>query len=136
MTLSQRLTRAGLTFVLFGTVAAVLPQQDGAARAADCVVGGVTYAIYQGTSTHNSAEAYNQGNAATNYNAYLSTAPTTPAGNITGSATNGTVTPGATGTGTASVAFTSSGTANLTATVTSGSVTYTATATVSNPTGL
>ena len=129
MTLSQRLTRAGLTFVLFGTVAAVLPQQDGAARAADCVVGGVTYAIYQGTSTHNSAEAYNQGNAATNYNAYLSTAPTTPAGNITGSATNGTVTPG----NPASVVFTSSGTANLTATVTSGSVTYTATATVSNP---
>ena len=33
MTLSQRLTRAGLTFVLFGTVAAVLPQQNGAASA-------------------------------------------------------------------------------------------------------
>ena len=33
MTLSQRLTRAGLTFVLFGTVAAVLPQQNGAAQA-------------------------------------------------------------------------------------------------------
>ncbi len=33
MTLSQRLTRAGLVFVLLGSVAAVLPQQNGAAQA-------------------------------------------------------------------------------------------------------
>ena len=37
MTISQRLTRAGLTFILFGTVAAVLPQQSGAVRADTCV---------------------------------------------------------------------------------------------------
>ena len=34
MTLSQRLTRGGLTFILLGTVAAVLPQQNGVASAA------------------------------------------------------------------------------------------------------
>ena len=33
MTLTQRLTRAGATFIVFGIAAAVLPQQDGAAQA-------------------------------------------------------------------------------------------------------
>ncbi len=33
MTLSQRLTRAGLVFILLGSVAAALPQQNGAASA-------------------------------------------------------------------------------------------------------
>ena len=33
MTLTQRLTRAGATFIIFGVAAAVLPQQNGAARA-------------------------------------------------------------------------------------------------------
>ena len=41
MTLSQRLTRAGLTFILLGSVAVALPQQDGAAQAytTNCVPG-------------------------------------------------------------------------------------------------
>ena len=33
MTLTQRLTRAGATFIVFGIAAAVLPQQDGTAQA-------------------------------------------------------------------------------------------------------
>ena len=33
MTLTQRLTRAGATFIVFGIAAAVLPQQNGAAQA-------------------------------------------------------------------------------------------------------
>ena len=44
MTLTQRLTRAGLVFVLLGSVAAVLPQQGGAAQA-------TTTACAAGTST-------------------------------------------------------------------------------------
>ena len=33
MTLTQRLTRAGATFIVFGVVAAILPQQNGSAQA-------------------------------------------------------------------------------------------------------
>ena len=46
MTLSQRLTRAGLTFILFGTVAAALPHQDDAAHATDdCTKPPATYRL-------------------------------------------------------------------------------------------
>ena len=45
MTLSQRLTRAGLTFILLGTVAAALPQQSGAAQA-DTAQCGTTGSVY------------------------------------------------------------------------------------------
>ena len=55
MTLSQRLTRAGLTFILFGTVAATLPQQSGAALADNaCVSNGHTYQINQAGNTSTS----------------------------------------------------------------------------------
>ena len=59
MTLSQRLTRAGLTFILLGSVAAALPQQSGAAMADDpCNLGTNTLSIEQ-SGTNNGGTGTN-----------------------------------------------------------------------------
>ena len=66
MTLSQRLTRAGLVFVLFGTVAAVLPQQSGAARADDCTITGAVYRLTSNQSCSPDSSTATIHNSSTN----------------------------------------------------------------------
>ena len=48
MKLSQRLTRAGLTFILLGSVAAVMPQQNQAVRADACNPDQSDFVLVQG----------------------------------------------------------------------------------------
>ena len=55
MTLTQRLTRAGLVFVLLGTVAALVPT-NGVANAAQCTVAGVIDTL--GTSPSDTSTSY------------------------------------------------------------------------------
>lgn len=103
MTLSQRLTRAGLVFILFGTVAVALPQQNGAALADNnCVVGTHTFKIVgPGGSPNNYALS-----PSTTYH-FGSFYDGTPAGNIGGG--------GSQSSGTAPVlTITSSNTADVT----------------------
>lgn len=132
MTLSQRLTRAGLTFILFGTVAAVLPQQSGAARADVCTIGGHTYAIYQSGSSTTSPTYHQSVGSAVAYTAALDT-PGNVQGTITGIPVGGaTVVPNPGNPVTVTTPVAGDG-ASLSATYTSGATTYTATATVASP---
>lgn len=58
MTLSQRLTRAGMTFIILGTAAALLPQQNEAAQATtncqDCPTVTTNYRLTADSSCGNS----------------------------------------------------------------------------------
>ena len=131
MTLSQRLTRAGLTFVLLGTVAVALPQQSGAARADVCTIGGNTLKIVQGTlSSGSSSPTFTQTSASQAYTSFFNT---TQAGAITTTTSAASFT--SSGDGTSQVTLTKSGTpgtATLNDTFTdTGGVVYNASATVS-----
>ena len=61
MTLTQRLTRAGATFIVFGVVAAILPQQNGSAQAvtnsADCSGVSVHYRLTEGSAANDTTQA-------------------------------------------------------------------------------
>ena len=75
MTLTQRLTRAGLVFVLLGTVAALLPT-SGTANAATvtCTSDGQTYTL--GQSSTDASAAYTLGSTLT-LNTYVGSIQTT-----------------------------------------------------------
>jgi len=75
MTLTQRLTRAGLVFVLLGTVAALLPT-SGTANAATviCASDGKTYTL--GQSSTDGVKAYTLGSTLT-LNTYVGSIQTT-----------------------------------------------------------
>ena len=131
MTLTQRLTRAGLVFVLLGTVAAVLPQQSGAAIAADpCTIGGNTLKIVQGTlSSDPASPAFSQLNL-TQPQPYTSFFNTTQDGTITVSSSTGFTNAGG---GSSQVTLTKSGTSGsavLSDTFTNGTGVYNASATI------
>ena len=61
MTLTQRLTRAGATFIVFGVVAAILPQQNGAAQATTvtglCNMVAVSYRLTENSDKTDSGPA-------------------------------------------------------------------------------
>ena len=131
MTLTQRLTRAGLVFVLLGTVAAVLPQQSGAAIAADpCTIGGNTLKIVQGTlSSDPTSPAFSQLNL-TQPQPYTSFFNTTQDGIITVSSSSGFA---SNGSGSSQVTLTKSGTSGsavLSDTFTNGTGVYNASANI------
>lgn len=75
MTLTQRLTRAGLVFVLLGTVAALLPTSGTAnAETVGCTSDGKTYTL--GQSSNDTSTAYTLGSALT-LNTYVGGIQTT-----------------------------------------------------------
>lgn len=75
MTLTQRLTRAGLVFVLLGTVAALLPTSGTAnAETVICASDGKTYTL--GQSSTDGVKAYTLGSTLT-LNTYVGSIQTT-----------------------------------------------------------
>ena len=142
MTLSQRLTRAGLTFILLGSVAAVLPQQGGAAIAANpCTTPPPVQLEIRQQSTRAVSSVYNQPSSSNqSYDAYISSdsgGSFSPDANGVISYTNSgdaVISPASGTSQTAGIfipASTSGGTVNLTATdSTTSANTYVATATV------
>ena len=75
MTLSQRLTRAGLTFIVLGTVATLVPT-NGVANAATttCAQNGNTYTL--GTSPNEATATYPLNGASLTLNTYVNTTQT------------------------------------------------------------
>ena len=129
MTLTQRLTRAGLVFVLLGTVAAVLPQQSGAAIAADpCTIGGNTLKIVQGTlSSDPASPTFSQLNSTQLYTSFFNT---TQDGIITVSSGTGFTNAGSESSQVTLTKSGTSGSAVLSDTFTNGTGVYNASATI------
>jgi len=76
MTLTQRLTRAGLVFVLLGTVAALIPTNGTANAATMCSTGGTAYTL--GTGPGDTTMTYTLGTTLT-LNTYVNSTQTAPA---------------------------------------------------------
>ena len=90
MTLSQRLTRAGLVFILLGTAAALVPTNGNASAATDgCTIASQSYSV--GSTARDSTQNFlattsNQSKSVT-LTQYLGTTPTAAAKSVTNSNT-------------------------------------------------
>ena len=129
MTLTQRLTRAGATFIVFGVVAAILPHQaDSAIADNPCTVPGHTFEIRNSLGATSTTYTLILGSADT-YTSYFDTTQGGAIGASGGSATFTTVSPSSvvvtTNTGTSSPSSSS-----LKATDTVNGTEYIASATV------
>ena len=88
MTLSQRLTRAGLVFILLGTAAALVPTDGNASAATDgCTIASQSYSV--GSTARDSTQNFfattsNQSKSVT-LTQYLGATPTADATNVTDS---------------------------------------------------
>lgn len=82
MTLSQRLTRAGLIFILLGTAAALVPTNGNASAATDgCTIESQSYSVGSRAqdSTQNFLATTSEQNKSVTLTQYLGTAPTAAA---------------------------------------------------------
>jgi len=90
MTLSQRLTRAGLVFILLGTAAALVPTNGNASAATDgCTIASQSYSV--GSTARDPTQNFfattsNQSKSVT-LTQYLGTTPTAAAKSVTNSNT-------------------------------------------------
>ena len=130
MTLTQRLTRAGATFIILGLTAALLPHQaDSAIADNGCTIGGHTFAIKNSVGTASSTYALGR-NSSDTYKSFYDSS--TQEGVITATDSGSGATFG--GNGTSSVVVTTpnaDGTVSLSASDASRGAQYIATATIS-----
>ena len=129
MTLTQRLTRAGATFIVFGVVAAILPQQNEAAMADNgCTVTNHTFAIKNSGGTISTAYTIAKNSSDT----YKSFYDTTNEGVITVTNTSADATISGSGTSSVSVVTPNTdGSISLSASDANRGAQYIATATIS-----
>ncbi len=137
MTISPRLTRAALAFLLFGTAAALLPSQDMAALAVNgCFTGpaGGTGKFAVAPSMSSIRDSYSLTSPATTYNFYFQS-PTSSSYTTVGTHLNTIVTVTSGKVNINGAPYTANGSVNVTTTSSSFTLTKTPITKFGNPTG-